>query len=712
MTDLNELFQGLPSAPLLSKVLLDPTTAIEVGGIYRLDYERALVITNDLWKRRAGGVPQHCFLLATAKSIGGTDIDDDEVLLLRVEKAAQLAQERDLLAVREEAMRDVLLSDGETVETLIDPYTRDRIQFSGLDCQVLGTFYQDNPNKQSVIEWGSDLDNFYASSRYRVFKPVGAALSYIASYAKPDRRDPKTVPIGVVRYASTRRRAVSAGHEAAEVKVQIGDFVRAKTAMFGMTRMGKSNTMKTVAAQVAIWSAENDTSVGQLLFDPAGEYANSNTQDRTALAAIGTEHVRIYKYGASGAEPNVKPLGINFFDPGQIESVHGTIVNALMGTGDYVKAFMAADFSGQAADGETEQDTRRRAARAARGRLLLYGALVKADFVAPQKSSENPTFDYSIFLTMKKEIADQIEVDLPSALLRTDAMKRSGQVAVKRDHILAVCDWLIIQDPARPAPVAAAIAEFCDCDQWQSTLPIYTQVSQKKQVTGFGKLKPLRTFHNPNARRDPGDDIYDDLVAGRIVIVDLHLGPDDVITKLSERIVLRILSRQNDVFTNNIDPPLMQVFVEEAHTLFDRRRFASDERDPWVTLAKEAAKFNIGLVYATQEVTGVDHSVLANTKNWVVAHLNNEGEVRELSKFYDFGAYAESIVRAEDRGFVRLKTESCPFIVPVQVRMFGPEQINEVRHALGLGPVAFDGAAASNGATPSPHGTSPAAEPY
>lgn len=705
MTDLSDLFQGLPSAPLLSSTLLDPATAIEVGGIYRLDYDRALVITNDLWKRAAGGIPQHCFLVATAKAIGGTDIDDDEVLLLRVEKAAQLAQERDLLAVREEAMRDLLLSEGETVETLIDPYTRDRIQFSGLDCQVLGTFYQDNPDKQAVIEWGSDLDNFYASSRYRVFKPVGAALSYIASYAKPDRRDSKTVPIGTVRYASTRRRAITAGHSDAEVLVQIGDFVRAKTAMFGMTRMGKSNTMKTVAAQVAVWSAENNVSVGQLLFDPAGEYANPNTQDETALAAIGPERVRIYKYGASGAAANVRPLGINFFDPAQIQSVHAIIISALLGVGDYVKAFMAADFTGLPAEGENDQDSRRRAARAMRGRLLLYGALVKADFVAPQMNPENTAFPYSVLVTMKKEIADQLESDLPSAVNRTDEMKRRGLVGVKREHITAVCDWLIKEDPARPAPVVAAIAEFCDCDQWASTLPIYTQMSQKKQVTGYGKLKPLRSFHNPNARKDPADDIYEDLVAGLIVIVDLHLGPDAVIAQLSEQIVLRILAHQNEVFTNNVNPPLMQVFVEEAHTLFDRKRFA-DDKDPWVKLAKESAKFNIGLVYATQEVTGVDHSVLANTKNWVVAHLNNDGEVKELSKFYDFGAFAGSIVRAEDRGFVRLKTESCPFIVSVQVRKFGPDQINEVRRALGLTPVAFRGPPAS------PNGAAPVVDPF
>lgn len=713
MTNVSDLFVDLPSAALLSKTLLDPGTALPVGGIYRLDYDRALVITNDLWKQRAGGVPQHCFLLATAKAIAGTNVDDDEVLLLRVEKAAQLAQERDLLAVREEAMRDLLLSEGETVETLIDPFTRDRIQFSGLDCQVLGTFYQDNPNKQAVIEWGSDLDNFYASSRYRVYKPVGATLSYIASFAKPDRRDSKTVTMGCVRYASTRRRAVAAGHADSDVRVQIGDFVAAKTAMFGMTRMGKSNTMKTVATQVAIWAAECNVKVGQLLFDPAGEYANTNTQDGTALAAIGTEHVRIYKYGASGSEPNVKPLGINFFDPEQIKVVQSTVTDALAGESDYVKAFNAADFAGDPVDGHSVGENSQRALHASRGRLLLYGSLIKADFPIPTSTRlpSGTTVPFRFSLPPKavaQTVIDAIENDLPGALYRSDAMRAKYMVAIERDRLLDVINWFLAHpgDPDATTGLPKSLRSFQSGDPWTSCLPIFTQHSGNKGVSGFTKLKTktLRSFHSIHAVGNVGDDIYSDLVAGRIVIVDLHLGPDATIKHLSEQIVRTVLDRQNTVFTDGHVPPKMQVFVEEAHTLFTGKRFNSDDPDPWVKLAKEAAKFNIGLVYATQEVTGVDHSVLANTRNWVVAHLNNDGEVKELSKFYDFAAFADSIVRAEDRGFVRLKTESCPFIVPVQVRKFGPDQINDARKALGLSPLPFaengDGTAPQVGGGP------------
>jgi hypothetical protein len=79
--------------------------------------------------------------------------------------------------------------------------------------------------------------------------------------------------------------------------------------------------------------------------------------------------------------------------------------------------------------------------------------------------------------------------------------------------------------------------------------------------------------------------------------------------------------------------------------------------------------------------------VLANTKNWVVAHLNNTKEVRHLSQFYDFGAFADAIISQEDKGYVRLKTMSSPYIVPVQIDRYGLALVNEAREIAGYDPL-------------------------
>jgi hypothetical protein len=252
-----------------------------------------------------------------------------------------------------------------------------------------------------------------------------------------------------------------------------------------------------------------------------------------------------------------------------------------------------------------------------------------------------------------------------------------------------VIDWLNERAEAQDLAGNAAegLQSMVGGDPWKSALPIYTQINQGRAVSGYTKLKPLRSFHTPSSRLDYRGEIYGELVRGKVVIVDLHLGPDATIRQLSENLAGFLMERQTDVFTRGSEPPLIQVVLEEAHNLFSSERY-KDDLDVWVRMAKQASKLKIGMLYATQEVTGVDHQVLANTKNWVVAHLNNSREVNELGRFYDFKAFGDAIISHEDKGYVRLKTMSSPYIVPVHIDRYGIELVNEARAAAQLPPLA------------------------
>lgn len=693
---MTELFPGVGAGSLLHAQLLADDRSTRIGAIYKLDYNEAIVLTHDRWKFDAGGIPQYSFLLATAQDINTPQVDDDEVLLLRVEGTASLSMENDLHAVREESLRSALSSNNDPAPSAVldvdlDPFTRNRVSFTGLKCRILGTFYEDDVDGQKVLEFGADVDNFYATSTYRVLKPIGDGLSTIASYLKPTGREQERVRIGAVRYSATRRRAKTAKQADAAVEVNIHDFIGNKTALLGMTRMGKSNTAKTIIARTFMiselqrneWKTgkeglEKKGPIGQLIFDPQGEYANANTQDGTEIAAIGPSHVSIYKFGADGSQPHVKPLSINFYAENQIDAVQTLIANELSteGSSDYVKDFAGTSF--------TETPNNQSASNhAQRARMVLYASLMRAGFDVPA--------NYRLRANIKRDLQDKIVNGITAPVTVpglggspfTQAGQTANLVTVGAKDLEAVVDKIV---ELRIALDPDAV-DFTKDIRWKSVEPIFTtKTSTNQTVRGWRNLNPLRPFHSPLTQQDPALEIYDELVVGRIVIVDLHVGAEAITKALSESITRRLLSKQTDAFTSGKEPPRIQVMLEEAHNLFSSDRYKND-LDVWVKLAKEASKLNLGMTYATQEVSGVAHQVKANTANWVVAHLNNTTEVNELAKFYDFQSFKEAIIASEDRGYVRLKTLSSPYIVPVQIDRYDLELVNQARAAAGDEPL-------------------------
>jgi hypothetical protein len=676
----SDLFPGVGPGSLLNSQLLADNRSTRIGAIYRLDYAEAIVLTHDRWKFEAGGIPQFSFLLATAQNINTPQVDDDEVLLLRVEGTAPLSMESDLHAVREESLRAALSNNQDpspavVLDVEMDPFTKNRVSFTGLRCKVLGTFYEDDVDGKKVLEFGADVDNFYATSTYRVLKPIDRGLSTIASYLKPTGRPVECVRIGAVRYSATRRRAKSSNQADAAVDVNIYDFIGNKTALLGMTRMGKSNTAKTIIARTFVISerqrAEGKHPIGQLIFDPQGEYANPNTQDGTEIAAIGADHVRIFKFGADGSQPHVKPLSINFYSENQIDAVQSLISDQLSTEeAGYVKDFAGTSFGNVPGDPSATN-------HAQRARLALYGALMRAGFAVPA--------GFEVRINMKVAFQQAVV----GALGRNPFTQAGPTANIAKVAAADLEDLIQTIVELREANDNNAI-DFTKNVRWQSVEPIFTTKSGGRNVRGWKNLNPLRPFHSPLTQNDPAIEIYDELTQGRIVIVDLHVGAQPITKALSESITARLLERQTDVFTSGQEPPAIQVMLEEAHNLFASDSYKND-RDIWVKLAKEASKLNLGMTYATQEVSGVAHQVKANTANWVVAHLNNTTEVRELAKFYDFGSFADAIVASEDRGYVRLKTLSSPYIVPVQIDRYDEALVNEARSAAGDPPLTANG---------------------
>ena len=210
-------------------------------------------------------------------------------------------------------------------------------------------------------------------------------------------------------------------------------------------------------------------------------------------------------------------------------------------------------------------------------------------------------------------------------------------------------------------------------DEMKTLMVFLTQKKENGQsVSGFDKFKKVAKMHTHSTDDSFEVDISKHVRTGGIVIIDLSQGDPTLQKVFSERICKRIFADSMQRFTDAAPNNFIQFYFEEAHNLFPKK----DDKDLsqiYNRIAKEGAKLNLGMVYATQEVSSISSNILKNTQNWFIAHLNNEDEIKELRKYYDFNDFADSLIRfsaKNDKGFVRMKTYSNPFVVPVQIDKF------------------------------------------
>ena len=83
---------------------------------------------------------------------------------------------------------------------------------------------------------------------------------------------------------------------------------------------------------------------------------------------------------------------------------------------------------------------------------------------------------------------------------------------------------------------------------------------------------------------------------------------------------------------------------------------------------------NLGMVLATQAPSSILPEILSETDNWVIAYLNSRRERAVVEGYMDFEEFAEQIGKVSKPGFVRIRTLSQAYTVPVQLNRFGLEQ--------------------------------------
>lgn len=645
----------LESDPLVKLIY----NQVFVGWVYSIDYDQALVMTNDLWKVQAHGVPHNSFLVASSfnpDQFKDTPEVEREVILLRVVSSAKLPQDDDLIRTKIDSRQEQ--SDIYGQERDYDDITRNQLQFGGLKCRVLGTFYI----KEGKLFLGSDLESFATANTLHVYRPREEALQTIVNYVNPLRlqssveeakqlglENPvKPFQIGTVRYTSTDRLHRASNEQKIPVCVQPADFLARRTAVLGMTRTGKSNMIKQMVSVVKRVADEGGITIGQIIYDINGEYANANRQDEGSIADIyPDETVRYRMLETKGFED----LRNNFYErpvegfaviKRELETV-GRV------TSDYIRQFVNISFD------EPDRKEHREHGRWERNMAAYKVLLYKGGFTPP--------VGYKVRFDANKEVREKVKRDD-----KTDFPDPKNGLTLQEAY-----DWILAARKVNlttPLPSSTAGKGWVD----ETLKNLMNMIAQKSDndsfISGYAILADATKYHSRTRSAEVANEVYGYLSEGKIVILDLSVGDTQMREKISKQLAAKIFDESMKKFVDGQMPPNIVVYIEEAHNLIGKEH---ELHDTWPRLAKEGAKYRIALVYATQEVSSVHPNILANTENWFVTHLNNDREVRELSRFYDFEDFSRSIMRAQDVGFARVKTLSAPFVVPVQIDKFDPD---------------------------------------
>ncbi|WP_419947131.1 helicase HerA domain-containing protein [Candidatus Poriferisodalis sp.] len=649
-----------------------------IGDVIQIDYVTADFLLHDSAKQAVGGVQQGSLLVAVRLGEGDQPDPGAARLLLRVVSSTPLPNDMAMRQARFDAAQRVADSPGNWDDSEVtDLFTVNLMRYSGVRCRILGSY---QPPQDSDVAWSfsSDVDNFYSGRGLKVYKPTGEDLEQIVNSASRAADGGAVTKIGNVRYAT------STPADSAAVLIAAEDFVAQRTALFGMTRTGKSNTVKIIARAVfELRKPEGGARVGQIIFDPDGEYANANPQDQGCLRNLGNHEWAdpgdVVTYGLH-PHPNDEQRNItkfNFFgnrEPDQPPGVDGAgealgslfqgkrILDGFLAdeAAGYIKPFVSQDMVPPA--GHVEVGDWKRYRRA----LLFYRAILAA------AGYGSPGYRPDV-----------------SGLFNAKVRAAMGQFGATASFVtssgLAVSSW------SQAADFARAFSEFVGSQAFRDFDSDYERRRGKKwsdsrllellqifnNTRGLNVLRSAREWHDQKAGSNFTEAIVKHLQAGRLVIVDQSTGEPQMNETAARDVMKAVFGAQQHAFVHPepigdsgelSKPPAVLVYVEEAHTLLPHD--SNDMKDVWVRSAKEGAKFNIGIVYSTQEPSSVHSNILKNTENWFITHLNNTDETRQLAKFNDFSDFTDGIINVNEPGYVKMRTLSSRFTVPVQIDVF------------------------------------------
>ncbi len=615
-----------------------------VGYVLDIGYDEAKIITSDPYKIAVGGIPRGSFLIMTPDNF---DNMPPHFTLLRVSGTSSTPLAQDTQQTYFELHKKSMPE--------LDKWTIGELQWGALTTDILGMFYpsQEDDNK---IEFSGDVNNIVSAHHYKVYAPTDELLELIINGMV--REDGKYT-LGKFRPTECQLPFQKNKLPNVDVNISTKDFIGFRTAMFGKTRLGKSNVVKLIARSI-IETTKIERNVGQVIFDINGEYANDNPQDgNKSIRSAYPDRCQVYALNPREATPS-NHLKLNFYEQPQstINILKSLLIKENRGS-IYIKSFQSVEMPSIDEIKKLSPNERTRSIR----KVQYFWAILKsAGFNADETrlktlglSSRNAKdFNPCFNKGLREEAYRFTNKEIPAEINTLNQLVSE----------LKVINQFRRENPEDKSLISSSGNPMFDVDD-QALLDFL----DPKSGSGPIVLRPFKEYHSPQAG-DFVKEILEGLDEGKTIILDLGSATDEIRNYFADMLSKEVFLHQEKKFTSNtLNNSFIQLYFEEAHNLFPKND--SDFTGVYTRFAKEGAKFHIGLIYSTQSPSTINKELLAQTENFFIGHISSIGEVNALAGLQiAFDGIQKDITHTKKPGYMRMLTFSHRFVVPVQANKF------------------------------------------
>jgi hypothetical protein len=616
-----------------------------VGYVLDIGYDEITIITCDPFKVNVGGIPRNSLLIMVPDSFiqSGTNIPP-HFTLLRVLDSAPTPLTKEVQQTYFELQKKSMPE--------LDIFTQSELQWGALKTQVLGMFYP-HPTTSDACEFSGDLNNYVSAHKYKIYSPDDKLLDLVNNEIVPKEN---RFAIGKLRLTECRLPLPNKPQPNVDIYLSTNDFKGCRTAMFGKTRLGKSNVVKLIA-QSLIETTENTKDVGQLIFDIDGEYANDNPQN-LSLKTVFPKKCVVYALEKKDGTDS-KELKINFYEnPKESHKIIRTLLREAGRDSIYIDRFLSVDVPSIEKLQDLDVGEKKRAIR----KIQIYWAILKkAGFTADENK-----------LKAKIPFGEAFNEKAMEAIFGNEKGKWITPNSL--DEYRTLFEKAVQIDRQTKLQSSTKGKTLFDSDD-EALLNFLLPTSATS--AGAGIIQGIRKYHSSTAANFVAE-ILKELDEGLTVIIDLGNADEEVMLYFTRQLSEAVFYHQTDKFSNNKlkndlgHQHYIQLYFEEAHNLFGYND-NSDETKIYRTFAKQGAKRNIGMVYSTQSPSTVNSDLLAQTENFFVAHLASQDDTNKLAKVnIAYDSIKSDILHAKTQGYMRMLTRSHRFVVPMQAKKFSP----------------------------------------